>query len=325
MKTLPIYLITILLFPSFVFAHALIISSLDAGVTWNVEQSYTPFKLNDVAVSITTGIAITVGDNGTILRRDEEGNWIDVSPDGLSKDLYSVAVGISSMMACGEDGVILSSFDGGNNWRVLSDSDHENIDLYSVNFDPTHANSFLIAGENGFLFSSESGIIQVPDNSDFVTSSVKLCSGFPEVVFSRNGTIYYPSSGEIISIPDITINGSTSVVSGGGKFITVGDNGVIFRYSTENLWESIPSTTFANLNDVTYITWGVSACAVGDNGTVLFSGDNGLSWEQINLGTTRNLNAVGGNGAGEIYIVGNTVMSDLKETFNFFEMSSDEH
>lgn len=312
------YILLLLSISVEVSAGALIMYTPDGGENWVLEESNTVFDLNDVAVSITTGTAISVGDHGTILRRGEDGVWADVSPEDFSADLYSVAVGVSGMMACGAGGTLLSSFDGGSNWRVLSDFGHEDTDLYSVNFDPTHSNSFLITGENGFIYSSEkSGLVLTGSSSDFVASCGMLCSGFPEVVLGRNGSGYNIRNEVMFDIGDTVIRGATELVSGGGRYIAVGESGSIFRYSDGEVWDSIPPCTEEDLNDVSYLLWGMTACAVGDNGTVLISGDNGFSWEEIELGTSRDLTAVAGSGAGIACIVGRTALSGLIDLFPF--------
>ncbi|MCK5035646.1 MAG: hypothetical protein KAS73_07130 [Candidatus Sabulitectum sp.] len=293
----------------------------DGGASWVREESSTVSNLNAVAISLTTGIAISVGDNGTILRRGENGTWADVSPGGFTADLYSVAVGISGMMACGEGGILLSSFDGGSNWTALSDFGHEDTDLYSVNFDPTHSNSFLITGDNGFIYSSRDRLVQTGSSTDFVTSCGMLCSGFPEVVLGRNGSGYNIRNEVMFDIGDVVIRGATEIVSGGSSYIAVGESGSIFRYSDSEVWDSIPSITGENLNDVSYLAWGMTACAVGDNGIVLISEDNGLTWEISNMGISRNLNAVAGNGAWIACIVGSSVMSGMVNFFTTSEVS----
>lgn len=301
-----------------VFASAIIFYTADNGESWVMEESNTSFDLNDVAMNITTGIAISVGDNGTIQRRGEDGFWVDVSPKGLEADLYSVAVGVSGIMACGADGSLLSSFDGGFSWRVWTDFGYENTDLFSINFDPTHPNSFLITGENGFIYSSEeSGLVLTGSSSDYVASCGMLCSGFPEVVLGRNGLGYNIRNEVMFDIVDAVIRGATEIVSGGGRYIAVGDCGSIYRYSDIEVWDSVPSSTGEDLNDVSYLIWGMTAYAVGDNGTVLMSYDNGVTWERIHLGTTRDLTAVAGNGAGIACIVGRTAFSGMVNLLPF--------
>ncbi|MCD4708997.1 MAG: hypothetical protein K8S62_14800 [Candidatus Sabulitectum sp.] len=299
-------------------ASAFIMHTSDGGESWCREESNTISNLNDVAVNLADNVFIAVGDQGTILRRDRDGLWADVSPEGLSADLFSVAVSVSGMMVSGADGILLSSFDGGNNWRISTDFGYENTDLYSVNFDPTHPNSFLITGENGFIYSSlERGVVLTGSSSDFVASCGMLCSGFPELVLGKDGTGYHIRNEEVFQTGDTVIRGATEIVSGGGRYIAVGDDGYICRNTSDYTWESVPSATEENLNDVSYLVWGVTACAVGDNGTILLSCDNGATWTSMNPETARDLTAVAGNGAGLACIVGKSALSGVVNILPF--------
>ena len=314
-------IVLLFLFSVNLFAGAIILYTSDGGTSWLQEESNTVFNLNDVALSIVNNTAVAVGDSGTILRRGDDGVWSDVSPEGLSADLYSVAVGVSGMMACGADGTLLSSFDGGNSWRVLSDFQYRDRDLYSVNFDPTHPNSFLITGENGFIYSSVDGLVQTGTGSDFVASSGKLCSGFPELILGREGECFLLENEESYKIQDVVIRGATEIVSGGGRYLAVGENGSIHRYADQGVWERTSSATEKDLNDVSCLIWGMTACAVGEDGTVLMSGDNGVTWEEIDLGTGRDLTAVAGNGAGLACIVGRSALSGVTNSIPFTGVS----
>lgn len=316
--SITVYIAAISILCSQSFASALIFHTSDGGENWARENSATPNNLNGVSVDIVSGIVLAVGDKGTILRRNEDGTWVNVSPGGLSADLYSVAVGVSSIMSCGADGTLLSSFDGGFSWRVWTDFGHEDTDLYSVNFDPSHPNSFLITGENGFIYSSEEGeFVHTGSGSDFIASCGMLCSGFPELVVGRDGSGYSIRNEIMFNIGDTVIGGATEIVSGGGRYIAVGESGSIYRYSDLDIWERLSSGTVEDLNDVSYLIWGTTACAVGDNGAVLISFDNGVSWEIRTLGTDRDLAAVTGNGAGVACIVGGTALSGLVNLFPF--------
>lgn len=292
--------------------EALILYSSDNGANWFREESCTSSNLNSVSIDIVTGIALAVGNNGTILRRGLEGRWADVSPEGLSQDLYSVCSQISGSMACGADGALLSSFDGGLSWRIWTDFECGSVDLLSVNFDPTNQNSFLITGENGFVYSSkERGGLLTEVTFDCVASCVTLCRGFPDQIIGRDGKGFSLRSETVFSITNSFLRGATEIISGGGRYIAVGENGSIFRYSEDNVWESIPNTAEDHLNDVSYLLWGQSVCAVGENGTALLSYDNGITWDALDLGTNRDLNSIGGNGAGVACIVGTSAFSDF--------------
>lgn len=304
--------ITIFLIQFASYGEAIILYSSDNGASWIREESGTPNNLYGVSVDIVTGVTLAVGDEGTILRRGEDQIWTDVSPEGLSSDLYSVASGLGGAMVCGAEGTLLSSFDGGLSWRVWSDFDCSNTNLLSVNFDPTHRNSFLILGEDGFVYSSEEeGIIPTGCTSEYVASCVSLCSGFPELIMGRDGSGFSILNNAGFVVANSTLNGATDLVSASGRFIVVGDGGSIFRYSSAEVWESISSITTENLNDVSYLAWGLTACSVGNNGTVLMSYDNGITWSDIDSGTKRDLTAIAGNGAGIACVVGRNAASEF--------------
>ena len=294
------------------YGEAIIMYSSDNGASWNREESGALSNLNAVSVDIATGITLAVGDEGTILRRGEDQTWVNVSPEGLSSDLYSVASGLGGAMVCGAEGTLLSSFDGGLSWRLWSGFECGRVDLFSVNFDPTHMNSFLILGEGGFVYSSEGeNTLSTGLDSDCLASCVSLCCGFPELILFRDGSGFSLRRNTVFRVTDSILNGVTNLVSGSGRFIVVGDSGSIFRHSSADIWESISSTTMENLNDVSYLSWGLTVCSVGTNGTVLISYDNGLTWSDIDSGTRRDLTAITGNGAGIACIVGKTAFSDF--------------
>ncbi|MCP4646524.1 MAG: hypothetical protein GY852_02160, partial [bacterium] len=84
------------------------------------------------------------------------------------------------------------------------------------------------------------------------------------------------------------------------------------------IWQSINSSTEENLNDVSYLVWGLSLCAVGENGTALISNDNGLTWTAIDLETSRDLTSISGNGAGVVCIVGKSALPDFLKIEGLF-------
>ncbi len=309
MRSLLIVAVSLICF-SLSSGEALILHTSDGGNNWVREVSGTSSNLNSVSVDIISGAMLAVGDNGTILRRGQDELWVDVSPENLSADLYSVSMGITSAMACGEDGTLLSSFDGGFSWRIWADFESDDVDLLSVNFDPTSPNSFIITGEDGFIYSSkERGIVATDFTFDCVASCVLLCSGFPDQILGSNGNGFSLRSNAEFFITSSVVRGATAIVSGSGRYIAVGENGSLSRYSEENVWVSVPCSSEENLNDVSYLSWGVSAFAVGDNGTAVKSNDNGITWTVIDLRTGRDLTSISGNGAGMACIVGKNSLS----------------
>ncbi|HOP27816.1 MAG TPA: hypothetical protein PKX02_11545 [Candidatus Sabulitectum sp.] len=259
-----------------------ILSTADGGASWQREFSGTVGDLNGVAVDIFTGAALAVGDGGRIIRRGDDSIWEDVSLDGFQNDLFSVVMGSGGVcMACGADGALLSSFDGGYSWRVWEGFDSGGADLLTVNFDPTSPDNFVITGENGFVHSASAGREQI----DGVTGScARLCSGEAEALAAPAGSI-------------------TALVSAGSPCIAVGEEGAVFLFGN-NGWARIESGCEEDLNGVTNLVFGETFCAVGEGGAIILSEDNGLSWRVVDSGTAADLNGVAGNGGGIGYIVG---------------------
>jgi photosystem II stability/assembly factor-like uncharacterized protein len=289
-------------------AESVLLSTIDGGFTWTRENSGISQSLNAVSVDPMSGLVIAVGDRGTILRREVGGSWEDVSPPEVDSDLRSVAVGFDGVcMACGDSGTLMSSFNRGVSWRVWDEFGYENIDLLSVNFDPSSSGSFVITGEGGFLYASSDGITETGSMASLIGSCVQLCSSFPEIVVSSTGEIYF-FSGDSLHAPQnvFSFNGVTKVVSGGGSFAAVGDEGLVCSY-TDGCWRVRESNCTENLFSVAHITYGRNLCAVGENGTILISTDGGESWASVPSPVTRNLNGVAGSGSGTGYIVGDNL------------------
>ena len=290
-------------------AESLILSSDSSCESWQRESTGCLYSLNSVAADLASGRIIAAGDRGTILLRDEEGNWIDVSPADLESDLNSVAVGVNGVcMACGNHGVLLSSFDRGETWRKWEKFDCSGADLLSVNFDPSHPSDFVITGEDGFVFSSQAGgIVATGSSNSIIGSFVSLCSGFPAFAVSASGEVFSLSN-SIIPQADSPhhINGGTVLVSGGSPFSLAGNNGLILTMEEE--WKTASVPVASNLNSIAAVEFGSVLCAVGHGGVIVVSRDNGRSWESASSGTFRNLNCVTGNGRGVVWIVGDALL-----------------
>jgi len=307
MRITTAFIIVLILLDS-VHANALVLRTNDGGESWIREAPACTFSLNGVSIDPMSGLAIAVGDRGTVLRRETGSDWEDVSPPGLMKDLRSVAIGIDGVcMACGDSGTLISSFDRGVSWRVWGEFDYEGIDFLSVNFDPSSSGSFVITGEDGFIYTSSARAVEVRTSSSFIGSCVQLCSSFPEMVVSCTGDIYYPLRDSLHTVSEpLAFNGVTQVVSGGGTCAAVGNEGLVCTYNGAD-WLVRESNCTADLYSVAYITFGRNLCAVGENGTILLSLDNGETWSRVLSGISRNLNGIAGNGSGSGYIVGESL------------------
>jgi photosystem II stability/assembly factor-like uncharacterized protein len=284
-------------------SNAIILRTSDSGRTWMREPSGTVLRLNAVATDPLSGLSVAVGDAGIILRRNESGEWENVSHDDVSADLNSVATGSGLCMAVGDSGTILSSYDMGASWRVLSDFRHRGHDLLSVNFDPAYPRHFLVTGTDGFLFSTrDGGVLQTHLTGDVTGSCVSICGVFPHIAVSSEGGVLNLSLLSAELYHENPILGLTRLISGGSLCIGLGEEGLISIQSDEVIPMNISPQS--RLTDIAHLSWGQTVCAVGDNGLILMSWDNGASWQQVSSGTSRSLHGVAGDGAGVGYIVG---------------------
>lgn len=94
-----------------------------------------------------------------------------------------------------------------------------------------------------------------------------------------------------------TYNRFNGIDFGEGRFVTVGDAGTMAYSSGGSAWIRLPVITDENLYDVCYVGSSIWV-AVGANGTVAKSIDNGLTWVDVTVvGLTENLNAIAAYGS----------------------------
>jgi hypothetical protein len=213
---------------------------------------------------------ITYSTDGTI--------WID-TPVITDKELYAVASSNSIIVAGGQDGILVYSYNG-STWYGL--------------------NQATVTS-----FSSTNYIINISASGFQVNDIIKFNKSFSTVVA---GTTYYVKS--VVSPTLITISntlgGSTKVLSAGsvptdtiaynydfntirdlvyanGIWVAVGDNGVIKTSINGLVWTTRTSGTTANLNGVSYATQLSQFISVGDNNTIIVSDDNGVTWTSQSL------------------------------------------
>lgn len=93
------------------------------------------------------------------------------------------------------------------------------------------------------------------------------------------------------------------VAHNSGKFIAVGDGGLIYTSTNGLDWTQVTSPVTTKLNTIHYATNASRWIVAGDGGVVLKSADNGLTWTVETSGTTNNLLGIVSN-ATDIVICG---------------------
>ena len=123
----------------------LILTTSDAGSTWHQQASGTTAALFGLAVD-TDGIAVAVGQGGTILRSEDGKQWSAV-PANTTQMLNAVAAADHSFWAVGARGVTLQSSDGGKTWAPAPGDARK----HWLAIDMTGATSGVAVGRRGAI------------------------------------------------------------------------------------------------------------------------------------------------------------------------------
>ncbi len=214
----------------------------DTGITWTLETArLNPDRYSDIPPPRLRGITwdgthfVASSDNGAIVTSTDGVAWYTRTIKRMAWN------GASLYLAIVDNGLVLTSTNG-TNWTVRTPSViNVNTGLgapFSGNFqDVAWGNSrFVMVGDNGIVISSTDGI----------TWSAPETTGTSETLRS------------------IIHNGATA-------FITVGDNGTIrWRGHDTTAWFIVDSEITEDLHGIAF---GVVNVAVGNNGTIITSGN----------------------------------------------------
>lgn len=172
-------------------------------------------------------------------------NWVNKSVDEIKVNLLSITFGGDRFVAVGENGVILTSANGGNGWDLRSAGTIE--DFTSVLF----GNGYFVL--NGYYtYTSWDGILWKKRDSN--TSNFKYInyyeSSFLAIDTSNN---LFNSTDGINWLNNSLIPGSVnSVILIDGKYTATGSSGVIYssvdgiNWKNENGFSSVSNLVFGN-------------------------------------------------------------------------------
>jgi hypothetical protein len=248
------------------------------------------------------GNFVTVGDHGTILTSTDGMSWI-ARDNGDTHILYGVGSGTNAFVAVGTVGTILTSPDGATWTRRTSGTGSY---LYSVAYG---SNVFVAIGAAGTVrTSSNNGVTWTdpfwatpvpPDNwlygivYGWEFAAVGSYDGNPiysELLTSPDGTNWFRQ-------PSGTTEHLLGVAYGAGRFVAVGEKGVVLTSTDGTTW--ITTRAPADYNEDLYgVAYGMIIgtgyfVAVGQYGTILTSPDTDLvNWTYRNSGTAYDLQAV---------------------------------
>ncbi len=194
---------------------------------------------------------------------------------------------VNNGFICGDDGIVLSSRDGGNSWTKHFCGIYLTLNKISV----ISTNTIIAAGESGIIYKTANGGTtwesvnnNIPSNdiNDIIFTSSQKC------YCAGNDGMFLVSNNSGNSWQQKSIPGSGNlyfVLSSGSTLITGGSGGKIYKSDDEgNSWNQANSGTVQKLNCIVKKNEN-QFFAAGEKGTFLISNDNGTSWEQRNINT----------------------------------------
>ena len=201
--------------------------------------------------------------------------------------------GVNTLVAVGENGVILTSTDGTTDPWVSASNIPTDEALKGITWEDTN-NQFLAVGAGSTILTSSDGDNwTLQEVSGDITLESVAWTGSEYVVVGDSGTVLmstdvagttWVTQPVAAELSNTTLQG---VAVGGDTIVICGTNGEIFTIIDKNLpWDELnwieQKATNNNLNDVTWN--GTEFGVVGSNDTILSSPD-GITWTDHNPGT----------------------------------------
>lgn len=222
------------------------------------------------------GVIWAVGQNGKIVRSEDDGRKWGVQASGTSSHLQSIAAWDPlRALAVGNGGAMTITTDGGKTWNVLDKAAPHGKEQKYIRVRTGANGRAWVVGELGLVLES----------LDYGRSWRSI------------------GQKEDLAWNDIAVSGDTVVLVGEfGKIRRSGDSGAT--------WIEVASPVKSSLMGVSLRADG-TAVAVGLEGAILVSRDMGLNWQRVSSGTPEHLFGVAMRGDGwlavgdqGIYLIG---------------------
>jgi photosystem II stability/assembly factor-like uncharacterized protein len=291
----------------------------DAAADWTIHAyPNAPDHLYDIAQGTVGAIerTVIVGEHGTVLTSDDEGETGSDQSSGVGDYLFGVtATNLASkrFIAVGSSGTIISSPDAVA-WSTETSGSAawlRSVDWFVPAIGPAFA---ITVGDGGVILSSNStGSSWTPQTSGTTENLYDIASGIvhvgkPPVATKRivavglHGTILTSSDGIIwdprTSGTGVHLYGVTARDSG---FVAVGSSGVVLTSSDGISWTGHSAGTVRRLYDVAWT--GTQLVATGEAG-VFFTSPDGSTWTRRYGPVTEDMNAVAALDSGRLAAVG---------------------
>lgn len=228
---------------------------------------------------------------------------------GVNHNLHSVNFNHGNenhAWACGDNGTILYTSNGGVNW-ILQNSGTSN-NLYAVVFMEISGGPVFVCGENGIILrTSDNGNNWTVINSG-VSVTLRDISDFNFVAVGDSGVILKSSdNGLNWNLETSPTRKNLFAISASFSKYAVGEDGTILRsLGTGSNWSLLTSGVSNDLKGVPL--FGNTDIAVGSGGLILRSTNFGVLWYPQNSMTLKNINSTeySVNNTSRIYCAGDS-------------------
>ncbi|MCA9755825.1 MAG: T9SS type A sorting domain-containing protein [Candidatus Eisenbacteria bacterium] len=257
----------------------------------------------------------------------------ELQTSGTTVDLHGVTANHSDIdiaWACGDDGTILYTSNGGATWEEQDSGTSEN--LYAIAFQETQFGPVIAVGANGTIVRTQDAGVTWETIASGTTNTLRSISDFSGIACGDNGTVLRtPDVGLTWTLDDLGTNTNFYAATGTGVWQVVGEGGALYIGTFSSPWSPRDTGTTVDLlampmfspsrlivgGDATVLrssgSWQFSPVwsgapgalrgvqysqnntakiyAVGDGGTILKSTNAGATWNTQQTGTTEDLNA----------------------------------
>lgn len=294
-------------------------------VTYNIKSQWNSIDLkieNDLKsiffIDLSTGFI--VGSDGLILKTTDGGiNW-SKKVSGTSETLNSISFLDSKFgIAIGNNGIIVQSSDSGENW-LLVNSKTENA-LLSVDFNDS-GSAFIIGHNSKFLNSNDTGLtwdskvgplgeipyprcIQMINDTGYAIGNYtsfyettdggknwkgKTITNFTEPPYKHLNCLFFLTS-------------RIAYAAGINYYDGINDKALIYKtINGGESWEDVTDLSFKPINSL-FITKEIGI-AVGTEGTIIRTNDEGKNWKKDEISIFDNLNCISFKDSATAFIVG---------------------
>jgi len=229
------------------------------GISWDEESSPVQTDLLAVIGRENDRRLWAAGRDGTILLRNSDGKWHQLT-SGTKKDILALYAAPDGRFWAVGDHTVLMSEDGGNTWHSAT--------FGSAPLMSNHLLSAIAGSQDG---------------------KVMVIAGDTVIFVSKDGGKTWAATN-----PFGFSNATCVLIGGNGSRILVAtESGIIYRsYNSGDSWIVLGWAASSAPRQMAYVSGTGEIWAVGDNGRVVLSGDDGYSWNDEGLGTTDNLYGV---------------------------------